>query len=124
MSYDFLMMKPKAEAMTEIESVEDFGERTLLRQEPAAMVEALSSLFPQTAWRREEDGGWLGSLEGEDGWYEFRIDAAPDYAWSACTSHGARTRKVIPMICDTLGLLAFDGQANLLIWPAGQSPAG
>jgi hypothetical protein len=25
---------------------------------------------------------------------------------------------LVPAICDTLGLLAFGGQANLLIWPA------
>jgi hypothetical protein len=120
MSYDFMMMKPRPEVTIEIESLEDLGERTLLRQDPATLKEALSSLFPELAWRQEDNGGWFGSLEGEDSWYEFRIEAAPDYAWSVCTSHRAGTRNLVPVICDTLGVLAFNGQANLLIWPAAR----
>jgi hypothetical protein len=120
MSYDFLMMRPKAGLTDEIESLEDLGERTLLRQEPAELVQALSSLFPQLAWRKEDDGGWFGALTGEESWYEFRIEATPDFSWTVRTSHRAGTRNLIPVICDTLGILAFDGQANLLIWPAGR----
>ncbi len=119
-----MMMKPKADVMAEIELLEDLGERTLLRQDPAALVAALSSLFPELAWNRESDGAWLGSLEGSDSWYEFRIGAEPDYSWSVCTSHRSNTRPLVPIICDTLGLLAFDGQANVLIWPAGYSSGG
>jgi hypothetical protein len=118
MSYDFLMMKPREGRESEIESLEDLGEHTLLRQDPAALVEALSSLFPEIAWRKGESGGWFGSLDGEDSWYEFIIDEAADYSWSIRTSRRAGTRNLVPMICDTLGLLAFDGQVNLLIWPA------
>ena len=115
MSYDFIMMKPRAEVM-EIETMDDLGEHTLLPQEPSDLVEALSSLFPELAWEKEADG-WFGSLDGGDSWYEFRID--DDYSWSISTSHRTGTRNLVPVICDTLGLLAFDGQANLLIWPAG-----
>jgi len=118
MSYDFMMMKPRPGRESEIESLEDLGERTLLRQDPAALVEALSSLFPQLTWRREDNRDWFGSLQGEDSWHEFRIEEAADYAWSICTSHRAGALNLVPIICDTLGLLAFDGQANLLIWPA------
>jgi hypothetical protein len=118
MSYDFLMMKPKPD-VAEIESMEDLGEHTLLRQIPAELVGALSSLFPQLAWRKQDDGGWFGSLQGEESWYEVRIGPEPDYAWSIRTSHRAGTRNLVPVICDTLGVLAFDGQANVLIWPAG-----
>jgi hypothetical protein len=118
MSYDFMMMKPKPERESEIESLEDLDEHTLLRQEPAALVEALSSLFPDIAWRREDGGGWFGALNGDDSWYEFKIEATPDTSWSIRTSHRAGTRNLVPLICDKLGLLAFDGQANLLIWPA------
>jgi hypothetical protein len=121
MSYDFMMMKPKADVMAEIESLEDLGEHTLLRQDPAALVDALSSLFPELGWNKESDGGWFGSLQGDDTWYEFHIGAEPDYSWSVCTSRLSNTRSLVPIICDTLGLLAFDGQANLLIWPAGYS---
>jgi len=120
-SYDFTMMKPRPEVTIEIESLEDLGERTLLRQDPAELVEALSSLFPQMTWRKEDDGGWFGSLQGEDSWYEFRIEALLDFSWSVRTSHRTGTRNLIPLICDTLGVLAFDGQANLLIWPAGNA---
>jgi hypothetical protein len=120
MSYDFTMMKPKEGLTDEIESLEDLGERTLLRQEPADLVAALSSLFPQLAWRKQDDGDWFGSFESEDSWYEFRIEATPDYSWTVRTSHRAGTRNLVPVICDTLGLLAFDGQANLLIWPAAR----
>ena len=119
MSYDFTMMKPKAGLAHEIESMEDLGEHTLLRQDSAALVEGLSSLFPKLAWRKEEGGGWFGSLQGDDSWYEFRIEPTADYAWSISSSHRAGTRNLVPIICDTLGVLAFDGQANLLIWPAG-----
>src|ERR1700748_3856184 len=118
MSYDFMNMKPKPERESEIESLEDLGEHTLLRQEPAALVEALSSLFPEIVWRNEDGGGWSGSLRSVDSWYEFRIEAEPDTSWSIRTSHRAGPRNLVPVICDTLGLLAYDGHANLLIWPA------
>jgi hypothetical protein len=127
MTYDFLIMKPRAEigaGVVAIESMDDLGEHTLLRQEPSAVVEALSSLFPQVAWRSESDGGWFGSLQDDDTWYEFRIGASADYSWSVSTSHRATAGNVVPMICDQLGLLAFDGQANVLIWPAGHSSGG
>jgi hypothetical protein len=122
MSYDFMMMKPKDGII--IEAMEDLGEHTLLRQEPAALVEALSSLFPELAWQQEPSGRWFGSLQGDDTWYEFRIGAEPDYAWSVCTSRLTSTRKLVAVICDSLGLLAFDGQVNVLIWPAGYSSGG
>jgi hypothetical protein len=118
MSYDFMMMRPKPGHESEIESLEDLGEHTLQRQDPVALVEALSSLFPEIAWRKEEGGGWFGALKGDDSWYEFRIEAATDFSWSIRTSHRAGSRNLVPVICDTLGLLAFDGQANVLIWPA------
>jgi hypothetical protein len=118
MSYDFMMMKPKPQRESEIESLEDLGEHTLLVQDPAALVEALSVLFPDIAWRREDGGGWFGALKGDDSWYEFRIEATPDTSWSIRTSHRAGPCNLVPLICDKLDLLAFDGQANLLIWPA------
>src|ERR1700739_401646 len=78
MSYDFMMMKPRPGRESEIESLEDLGEHTLLRQDSAALVEALSSLFPKIEWRQEDSGGWFGALKGDDSWYEFRIEGAAD----------------------------------------------
>jgi hypothetical protein len=118
MSYDFLMMKPR----TEILFAQDLGEETLFQQDPDATVQALSALFPELAWSREEDD-WFGSLQGDDTWYEFRIEARPDFAWTVRTSHRTNTRSLIPVICNALGLLAFDGQANLLIQPEKPDPA-
>jgi hypothetical protein len=120
MSYDFMMMKPKEGRESEIESLEDLGAHTLQRQDPAALIEALSSLFPGIEWRND-DSGWFGSLKVDDSWYEFRIEASADTSWSIRTSHRAGPRNLVPVICDTLGLLAFDNQANVLIWPATPS---
>ena len=114
-----MMMKARAE----IRSADDLGEDTLLRQDPSALVEALSTLFPELKWRKESDGAWFGSLDGEDTWYEFRIDAEPDYVWSVYTSRRTNSRRLIPVICNALDVIAFDGQANLLIRPAGGEAA-
>ena len=111
MSYDFLMMKPT----DTIRSPEEVREEVLALQDPKAVIEGLDRLAPQIAWRRTDDGGWFGSLDGEDTWYEFRIGEAPDQVWSVCTSHHAGTRLLIPAICRALGLVAFDGQAGTLI---------
>lgn len=116
MSYDFMMMKARPGRESEIESLEDLGAHTLQLQDPAALVEVLSSLFPEIEWRKD-DSGWFGSLRGDDCWYEFRIEAAADTSWSIHTSHRSGPRNLVPFICDRLGLLAFDAQANLLIWP-------
>lgn len=121
MSYDFIMMRPK----TEIRSSADLGEETLLKQDPADLVAALSALFPDLTWSRERDGGWSSLLEGEDTWYEFSIYPMPDYCWWIRTSHLTNTRKLVPRICETLGLIAFDGQAGIIIGTDGQPrPAG
>jgi hypothetical protein len=112
-SYDFFMMKPKVT----IGAADELSEETLLEQEPSALVAALSALFPELVWRREMKGDWFGSLDGEDTWYEFRIDAKPDLIWSIHTSRLTRTRNLIPRICSALGLVAFDRQTCLLIQP-------
>jgi hypothetical protein len=111
MSYDFLMMKPAAA----IQSPEEVREEVLALQDPRTVMEGLDRLAPRIAWRRTGDGGWFGSLDGEDTWYEFRIGEAPDHVWSVCTSHQAATRQLIPAICRALGVVAFDGQAGTLI---------
>lgn len=113
MSYDFLLMKPIAP----IQSPSDLREETLAVQDPAATLAALRVLVPAAQWRQEADGGWFGSLDSEDGWYEFRIGPVSDIAWSIATSHRAGSRSLVPRICAALDLIAFDGQANELVRP-------
>src|SRR5689334_7924415 len=106
MTYGFMMFKPKGAVPT----IDELGEDTLVLQEPSVVVEGLTALFPDIAWRREDGGGWFGALDGEDSWYEFRIDATPDYDWTIATSHRASTRSLVAVICNALGVVAFDGQ--------------
>ncbi|MBR0754149.1 hypothetical protein JQ604_18345 [Bradyrhizobium jicamae] len=113
MTYGFMMFKPKGA----VPAIDDLGEDTLVLQEPAVVVAGLTALCPDIAWRREDDGGWFGALDGEDGWYEFRIGAEPDLCWTISTSHRASTRKLVPEICNALGVVAFDGQVMSLIAP-------
>ena len=115
MSYDFMMMKPKGA----IPSIEALSEDTVVAQEPEPIVQALSSLLPATSWQRESDGGWFGRYDGDDTWYEFRINGAPDLVWSINTSHRTHTRSLIQPICNALGVVAFDGQAMVLVKPEG-----
>lgn len=119
MSYDFYLMKPKAE----IRSQQDLGEENLLKQDQTAIVNALTELFPTLLWSRSDDGGRFGALDGEDTWYEFRIGPVPDHVWVIHTSHKTRTRILIPFLCKALGLIAFDGQAMSIIGPEGERPA-
>jgi hypothetical protein len=119
MSYDFLMMKPKGQ----VHSQHDLGEETLFKQDPKAIVEDLSALLPGVRWSRSNDGGWFGSFDGTDGFYEFRIGPDADYVWTLHTSHGAATRSLVATLYKALGLVAFDGQAMIIITPDGQIPA-
>lgn len=114
-----MMMRPKVK----ISSAADLSEDTLEKQDPSVLVEALAALLPDLAWRKESDGAWFGSLDGEDTWYEFRIGAEPDYVWSIYTSRRTATRNLIPVICNGLRVLAFDRQANRLIQPELGNPA-
>ena len=113
MTYGFMMFKPKGA----VPEIADLGEDTLVLQEPSGVVAGLTALCPGIAWRREDDGSWFGSLDGEDGWYEFRIDAQPDHCWTISTSHRASTRNLVQVICNALGVVAFDGQIVKLIVP-------
>lgn len=111
MSYDFMMMKP----LGVIATPDELGEQTLVLQEPQAIIDELSRLYPSTKWERRASGGWFGSYEGADGWYEFTVHAGPDRIWSVATSQGAGSHDEIGKICRALGLIAFDGQTGELI---------
>jgi len=111
MSYDFLMLKP----IGEIGTPGDICEDKLAKQNPAGVAAALGALFPRLQWRREADGGWFGRLDGEDGWYQFRLPSHVDWEWSIQTSRLATTRALIPVICKKLNVIAFDGQAMRIV---------
>lgn len=111
MSYDFLMFKPKRP----LASVQDITEEAVLMQEPEVVVGRLQKLYPQARWERSSNGGWFGSLDGPDGRYEFLVSGEPDHAWSIHTSHRASERSLIEEITRELGVIAFDGQAGILI---------
>jgi hypothetical protein len=113
MSYDFMMFKPRIM----ISSVGELGEDSLLKQEPRSVVDDLSKLLPSIVWRRETDGGWFGALDDEEGWFEFRIGAEPDYVWSIHTSRQMPGHAGIARICRALKVIAFDGQQNVIIDP-------
>jgi hypothetical protein len=113
MSYDFMMFKPKIR----IASPDELGEDSLLKQDPRSVVDDLNKLFQSIVWRRETDGGWFGSLDNEEGWFEFRIGAEPEHAWSIHTSRRMSGRAGIAGICAALKLIAFDGQQNIIIDP-------
>ena len=119
MSYDFLMMKPKGE----VQSQDDRGEDTLDKQDPDSVVSVVWALFPATIWSQERDGSWFGWLDGEDAWYEFLVGPASDHCWSIRTSHLTNERNLVPSICKSLDLVAFDGQAMIIVGPDWRRPA-
>ena len=108
-----MMFKPRIR----ISSADELGEDSLLKQDSRSVVDDLNKLFPSIAWRREPDGGWFGALDNEEGWFEFRIGAEPDYAWSIHTSRRMSGGASISRICAALKLIAFDGQQNIIIDP-------
>ncbi len=57
MSYDFMMMKPRPERESEIESLEDLGEHTLQRQDPAALVGRCHRCFRRSHGARKTAAG-------------------------------------------------------------------
>jgi hypothetical protein len=118
MSYDFLMFK----ANVPINSQADLSESTVDFQSPDVVMRALAELFPSLRWI-ESGRTWWAHVEHDDGRYEFQVDAEPSQAWSVHTSHRSSKRDNIPLICRTLHLVAFDGQAMKLIDERGKRAA-
>ncbi len=100
-----------------VQSPDDLSEETTELLRPGAEIQVwLARLYPRIAWHRAEtDRLIFGSLDGDDGWYEFVLYEDPNKSFSINTAPGARTRWLIPEICDALGLVAFDRQAFVLI---------
>lgn len=119
MSYDFMMFKPRRaiNAMSEIEP------KNLSLQSGDGVKAKLTSLFPTIEWEHKGDRGWLGQLTADGSWYEFRVHAGDDECWTIATSESNHQPELVPRICASLQLLAFDGQALELIDAKGRRPA-
>ena len=111
MSYDFLMFKLKHE----ISACEGVTEEATMPIGLGSEIKAqLSLLFPSTEWRFAHDY-WWGRYHAEDTWYEFSIEDKETICFAVRTSLRAGKREAIKLICDFLGVVAFDGQAGTLI---------
>ena len=113
MSYGFMLFKVAAG----VRSPDDLSEETTHLLDPGAEIRArLTSLYPRIDWHRSEVERMIfGSLDGEDGWYEFVLYEDADKSFSINTSLQAETRWLVEDICEALGLVAFDKQAYTLI---------
>jgi hypothetical protein len=113
MSYDFMMFKVTGAVRSPLDLAE---ETTEIIGTGAEIQEELTLLYPEIVWTYEPRFQSItGMLDGPDTWYEFRLSEAPDKCFSICTSRLTGTRSLVPEICEALGLVAFDGQANVLI---------
>ncbi|MGH7091917.1 MAG: hypothetical protein ACREFB_00095 [Stellaceae bacterium] len=116
MSYRFMMFRASGAVRTPNDLSED---TTDFHQPGNELQDALARLYPRTQWHRSDEQRLIfGSLDGEDGWYEFVLYQDPSKSFSINTSPDAETRRLIPEICTALGLVAFDSQAYVLIGAA------
>lgn len=115
MSYDFIMMRPRAK----IRAAADLDESALAMQAPEDILSALSQWLAEIVWRQDADGGRFGSLIYDGDRYEFRLPPEPDLIWQIHTSYRAGSRSLIDEICRRMELIAFDGQQNTLIGASG-----
>lgn len=111
MSYDFLIFKLKMPIQSHMDLSE---ETTTIIGSGEEIKEKISTLLPATQWRLSNDH-WWGTYQGEDTWYEFSVDNKETSCFSIHTSFRTDTRNAIKLICDALGVIAFDGQAGTII---------
>lgn len=113
MNYGFRLYRVTAA----VDSLDDIAEETTELLDPGSVLrERLSALYPRIHWHHAEpDRLIFGTLDGDDGWYEFVLYEDPDRSLTINTSPSAITRWLIPDICQALGLVALDVQAYTLI---------
>jgi hypothetical protein len=113
MNYGFRLFKVSGA----VRSPDDISEETTELLDPGAAIrERLSALYPRIVWHRAEpDRMIFGTLDGDDGWYEFILYEDPNRSLTINTSPTAVTRWLIPDICQALALVALDTQAYTLI---------
>jgi hypothetical protein len=98
-------------------SPDDITEETTELLDPGPVIRRrLGALYPRIQWHHAEaDRLIFGTLDGDDGWYEFVLYEDPNRSLTINTSPTAVTRWLIPDICQALGLVALDTQAYTLI---------
>lgn len=113
MNYGFRLFK----VIGAVHSPDDISEETTALLDPGAVVrQRLSALYPRISWHHaESDRLIFGTLDGDDGWYEFILYEDPNRSLTINTSPTAVTRWLIPDICQALGLVALDTQVYTLI---------
>jgi hypothetical protein len=113
MSYGFRLYKVTGA----VHSPNDIAEETTELLDPGTVIRhRLSALYPRIQWyHAETDRLIFGTLDGDDGWYEFVLYEDPNRSLTINTSPTAVTRWLIPDICQALGLIALDAQAYTLV---------
>jgi len=107
MSYDYMFFRLKPDART----TEDFNEQNI---EPIGTLDEIKSrlteAFPKAKWWG--DTGWLDP-DVPMGCFDLADDAVPP----RCFSLSRIDVDEVKLVCRALGVVAFDGQQMLLIWP-------
>lgn len=100
-----------------VHSPDEIAEETTELLDPGPEIQRrLSALYPRILWHRAEaDRLIFGTLDGDDGWYEFVLYEDPNRSLTINTSPSAVTRWLVPDICQALGLIALDTQSYALI---------
>ncbi len=113
MNYGFRLYKVTGA----VHSPDDIAEETTELLDPGSVIrQRLTALYPRIQWHHAEtDRLIFGTLDGDDGWYEFILYEDPNRSLTINTSPTAVTRWLIPDICQALGLIALDTQAYTLI---------
>jgi len=112
------MFKPKIP----VHSQDDISDKTIAEQNPKEIIDVITSIFPSAKWDEYKEG-WGTTIEDEYTWYEIGISIKEPLCWSIRTSHYTDRRPLISEICKKLDVIAFDGQAMVIISKEGEIPA-
>jgi len=111
MSYDYMFFRLRKP----ISSHRDLSEETVqLIASGNEIRTALSALFPDIEWDESQNHLW-GHLRSTPGRCEFLVYMEPSSNFSLLTSYHADYRAMVEKICNSMGLIAFDGQQLELI---------
>ncbi|TYQ29253.1 hypothetical protein [Pseudanabaena sp. UWO310] len=119
MSYDLTFFKISGQMPNE----EGFCEDDIqIIGSPEQLKGELSSILPDLNWElaladHADYAFWQSVITDEDTWYRFHISATEPTVnyFTVRTSHRTLSRKLIPLICSRLDLVAFDMQTEDVI---------